>query len=389
MSQREEYIATCPLETQDVLTEQLTELGVRELKQGYKAVHFFAEKPLAYALHLRLSTASRIFRVVKECAGKHPKMIADQASRINWESFWPKRGSFLVEASLGDKEHEMSSNDISKAVRQGIEKHFQKLSLPVPGVDLKEPDIKVVAFLRKGRLLLSIDTSGKTLHKRGYRHQLHPAPLKETLAAACLRLIGYDGSQLFYDPMCGSGTLGIEACYIALGKAALIHRKKGEFGIERLSDFDSELWKKTQDELREIKKDEPAQPIFVGDIRHEFMEMTQQHALKARVERYLSYRPGDFFELEAPASQGLMLINLPYGERLSRGDEDEHSEFIRKLGRHIKFNYQGWSVAVLAAEASPYKLIGLKPDKKWKILNGSIPCRLLLFNIYSGSRKKD
>ncbi|MFW7377948.1 MAG: THUMP domain-containing class I SAM-dependent RNA methyltransferase [Oligoflexus sp.] len=381
------YIATCPLEIQDLVCQELQDYGAVNIKAGFKAVHFEADLKTAYEIHLKLASASRILRILKESAGKTLTMITDQSNRVAWNKIWPKNGTYLVEAVLGDREHDLSSNDLSKAVRHGIEKYFQKNGLALPKVDLKEPTLKVVAFLRQGRLMISVDSSGKTLHKRGYRHLQHPAPIKETLAAACLRLMDYDGNQVFYDPMCGSGTIGIEAAYIALNKAPLIHRKKLDFGMEKLADFQSDLWRRVQESVRLERREEPASPIILGDIRPEFVEMAKQHALKARVEKHLQFRLGSFFDLEPPAPNGMILMNLPYGERLQKNQVEEMKEFLQRLGNHLKHHYQGWRIGLLAAEQSPYKLIGLKPDKKWTLLNGSIPCKLLVFDIYAGSRK--
>lgn len=381
------YIATCPLEVQDLVCQELGSYGASNIRPGFKAVFFEADQATAYAIHLRLATASRLLRILKESSGNSLAMISSQASRIDWRKIWPRNGTFLVEGVLGDREHDLSSNDLSKAVRLGIERYFQKNRLPVPRVDLREPTLKVVAFLRQNRLVISVDSSGNTLHKRGYRLLSHPAPIKESLAAACLRFIGYDGSQLFYDPMCGSGTIGIEAAYIALNKPALIHRPTTEFGLEKLADFQEDLWRSIQEQLKQEQRKELQQPIILGDINPDFVEMARQHTLKARVEEHLNFRPGSFFELPAPASSGLILMNLPYGERLQRVQEDEMREFLQRLGNYLKHNYQGWKVAMLVSEQSPYKLIGLKPDQKWTLLNGSIPCRLLVFNIYEGSRK--
>lgn len=371
-----------------MVCQELQELGAQDIKPGYKAVSFKADLKKAYELHLRLTTTSRLLRIIRECSGRNLAIITDQSARVNWRQFWPDSGSYLVEAVLGDREHNWTSNDISKAVRLGIEKAFMRQDLAKPQVDLKAPTLKVVAFLRQGRLTLSLDSTGKTMHKRGYRQAGHPAPIKETLAATCLRLMHYTGDQVFYDPMAGSGTIAIEAAYRSLNKAPLIHRKRGEFAFENWRDFDRQLWREVQDEVRKLRREEPAAPIILSDVHPPYLDMARQNARKARVEKHLEIRHGSFFELPPPAPRGLLLTNLPYGERLKEESSTDMVAFMKQLGDHLKQHYQGWTVGLLAAEQSPHKLIGLRPDRKVALRNGSIPCKLLIFKIYAGSRKQ-
>ena len=217
------------------------------------------------------------------------------------------------------------------------------------------------------------------------------APLKETLAAAMLHLSEwsqyYKEGKPFYDPMCGSGTILIEAAYIAMNKAPLIHRKKGEFSLEALRDFDYQLWRQTQDQVRQQKYAAPEQGIFGSDINRKFVEITKSHALRARVERHITVESADFLKRKAPCSPGILVCNLPYGERLEGQGSETIKEFYQEIGNTLKRNYSGWKVALLAAEDAPFKFIGLRPSRKIPLLNGSIKCKLLIFEMYQGSKK--
>jgi putative N6-adenine-specific DNA methylase len=244
----------------------------------------------------------------------------------------------------------------------------------------------VVAHLANGRCMLSLDTSGKSLHKRGYRESGHPAPLKETLAAAILILAGYDGAQPFLDPMCGSGTLAIEAAMIAVNKAPQIHRKKGEFNFEWLKSFDRDLWRTTQERVRAEKRAAPLAPVVAADINPVFVAMAQKSALDARVEKYMTFRTERFQDAEPPAEHGLLVTNLPYGDRIG-GSEGDMRQLYEEVGDTLKRKFSGWQAAILVAAASPYKAIGLKPRRTYPLMNGSIPCKLLLFELYAGSRR--
>src|SRR6185437_14298920 len=256
----------------------------------------------------------------------------------------------------------------------------------MPAIDRTEPKVVVVAHLRHGRCTLSFDTSGKSLHKRGYREPGHPAPLKETLSAAILSMAGYDGSQAFMDPMCGSGTIAIEAAMIALHKAPQIHRKKGQFHFEWLKDFDRDRWRDTQERVRAEKLPAPTAPIVASDINPSYVAMARKSALDARVERYMTFSAGRFQDAQAPAPTGILVTNLPYGERI-HSDESDIARLYEEVGDTLKQKFSGWQAAILAAAASPYKAIGLKPKRTTALMNGSIPCKLLLFELYQGTRR--
>ncbi|MGB5104119.1 MAG: THUMP domain-containing protein, partial [Steroidobacteraceae bacterium] len=272
-------IATCPEETKPALVHELESLGATDILPGYRAASFEAGDELYYELHLKLRTASRLLRVVKDVPAKSPQMLRSQVRRIHWNEIFDARHGFMVESlGAGEEGGGMPPKQVITQVREGIREAFQRGDGRVPAIDVVEPKVVVVAHLARGRCMLSLDTSGKSLHKRGYREQGHPAPLKETLAAAILLMAGYDGTQAFLDPMCGSGTLAIEAAMIAVGKAPRIHRRKGEFYFEWLKDFDRELWRTTQDRVRAGKLEAPLAPVVASDIDAGYVEMARKSA---------------------------------------------------------------------------------------------------------------
>jgi putative N6-adenine-specific DNA methylase len=314
-------------------------------------------------------------------------MLHSQARRIHWDQLFEAQRSFMVE-SLGDDEDRggMPPKQVVTQVREAIRDVFTRTQGIVPRVDTAEPKVVVVAHMARGRCMLSLDTSGKSLHKRGYREQGHPAPLKETLAASILLFAGYDGTQPFLDPMCGSGTLAIEAAMMAANKAPQIHRKKGEFYFEWLKGFDRELWRATQDRVRAEKLDAPPAPVVASDINATYVAMAQKSALSARVEKYMTFRTGRIQDAEPPAGQGMLVTNLPYGDRIG-SNEGDIRKLYEEVGDTLKQKFHGWQAALLVAEASPYKAIGLRPSRTIPLMNGSIPCKLLLFELYAGSRR--
>jgi putative N6-adenine-specific DNA methylase len=380
-------IATCPEETKPALMHELETLGAIDLTPRFRAVEFEASEELFYELHLKLRTASRILRVIKDVPATTPQMLHSQARRIHWPELFDARHGFLVESVGADADAGgMAPKQVITQVREAIRDVFGRKDGAVPRVDTDEPKVVVVAHLARGRCMLSLDTSGKSLHKRGYREQGHPAPLKETLAAAILIMAGYDGTEPFLDPMCGSGTLAIEAAMMAVRKAPQIHRRKGEFYFEWLKDFDRDLWRVTQDRVRAEKLDAPIATVSASDISEKYVAMARKSALDARVERYIMFATARFQDVEPPAERGLIVTNLPYGERIG-SDEGEVRKLYEEVGDTLKQKFAGWRAAILAASASPYKAIGLKPGRSITLMNGSIPCKLLLFDLYAGSRR--
>jgi putative N6-adenine-specific DNA methylase len=379
-------IATCPEETKDVLMAEIKALGGKDIQSGFRAVEFSVSERVFFECHLKLRTASRILKVIKTFSAKTPEMLYSQARRIQWDKLFDVTRGYLIEGIPGDRGPEfMKANDISKRIREALQDVFMRHGGKIPKVDLEDPKVVIVAFIRQGKCIISFDTCGKALHKRGYRLEGHPAPIKETLAASLLKMAEYDGMVPFYDPMCGSGTIAIEAAMMAMNKSPLIHRKKGDFLFEWLLDFDHKLWREVQDESRDDKLEEPYAKIFASDISEKFVDMAKKNALRARVEKHMEFFVGSFFELPAPADSGLLITNLPYGDRLMK-DEDLKA-FFKEIGDTLKKKYTGWRACLLAAVDSPYKFVGLKPTKKIPVLNGNIKCTLLIFDIYAGTKR--
>lgn len=385
--------AACPTELQPALKDELDQLGAYAITEQYRGLNFKMLPEDFYATHLKCRLASRLALVLREASAKTPEMLFSQACRIAWEGVFTDRSTFMIEGVAGDRgDNAMPASLISKKVREALQNRLARAKRPPAKVDLQEPDIKVIAFVRDGKVSISVDTTGKAMHKRGYRVENHPAPLKETLAAALLKLAEYDPKRPFVDLMCGSGTIAIEAAYLAMNKAPLIHRKKGEFGLERLANFDKDLWRKVQEDCRKEKAEQPAAAIKASDLHAPYIEQAKANALRGRVEKFIDFQIADFFAqtpetmgLADSAEQGgLLLVNAPYGERLM--EAEELKTLYKRIGDHLKLNFAGWRAGLLVAFDTPHKHIGLRPTRKIPIKNGSIECRLLIFDLYKGRR---
>jgi putative N6-adenine-specific DNA methylase len=378
------WLATCPHETVDVLESELHDLGVQNQSKLYRGIIFECELETAYRAHLLLRTASRIQRVVARFNVTDIDSLQAELRKIEWSQWLRSQRPFQVMAALTDeKAQALGEEAIVSVVVQSIEQCEFKSGAPKFNSDADNP-ITIVLFIRDGNCVLGIDTAGRALHKRGWRTNGHPAVLKETLAASILLLAGYTGDEPLMEPMCGSGTIAIEAAYIALQKAPLIHRGKDDFALEHLAGFDRPLWRRVSDQLRAAKKSELPAPIYASDIDGKYVEVARAAALRARVEKYISFSVGRFQDIEPPAQSGLLVMNLPYGERIGG---DTVRALYRDVGETIKQRYPGWRAALLVPQEAPENAFGLAVMKKFTLRNGALPVKLLMVGEQPKSRR--
>jgi 23S rRNA G2445 N2-methylase RlmL len=361
------WIATCPDETKEVLAAELASLGVHGARLIYRGVAFEAGLETAYRAHLWLRTASRIQRIVAELP---VSSLSAAAAEVPWAELILSRHPFAVSVILTDDESRAIGEE---TVRAAIADAVTRAT----GARLEpEADVGLVAHLRAGVCTVGLDTAGRALHKRGWRLGGHPAVLKETLAASLLLLAGYDGSEPLLDPMCGSGTIAIEGAYIALNKAPLIHRGKDDFAFEHQAGFDRALWRRVSDQARAAKLPAPRAPIYASDIRQEFVDLARQTALRARVEKHLTFSTSSLQNLKAPGPAGLLISNLPYGERLSAS-----SGLYQDVGHALSTRFAGWRAALLVPAGAPVEALKLpRPAQVFDLMNGALEVRLLLFS---------
>jgi putative N6-adenine-specific DNA methylase len=310
-------------------------------------------------------------------------MLYSQVQRINWPELFDVQHSFKVEV-LGADRGPLTPKVVLTQVREAIREVFQFKMGKVPKIDADDGRVTVVAHVDQGRCTLGLDTTGKALHKRGYRESGHPAPIKETLAAALLVLAGYDGTQPFMDPMCGSGTIAIEAALMAVKRPPLLLRKKGDFAFEWHKEFNRGLWREVQERARAGVLEQCPVSLVASDIEAKYVAMTQKSALTARVERNMTFATQRIQDATPPAASGILVSNLPYDERLA---ESNLKQLYEEIGDTLKQRFAGWRAALLVVEASPHKFIGLKTTQRIPILNGNIPCKLLVFDLYAGSKR--
>ncbi len=371
------WIATCPEETKRVLIAELEALGVINPEPLYRGVAFEADLATAYRAHLMLRTASRIQRIVATLPAKSGAELSRAADAIIWPAWLRNQRPFKISPILTDNAARACGEQaVIQALAEAVARGFAAAGSTPPRHDPEADEpVTLVAHLRDGRCTLGLDTAGRALHKRGWRSSGHPAVLKETLAAAVLLLAGYDGTEPLLDPMCGSGTLVIEGAYIALAKAPLIHRGKDDFGFEHHAGFDRALWRRISDQARAARRAAPPAPIFASDMRADYVELARKTALRARVEKHISFSVSRFEALAPPADRGLLVANLPYGERIGR---DHLRELYRDVGRALRGPYAGWRAALLVPSDGPIDALALRRCSEIPLTNGALDVRLLV-----------
>ena len=368
--------------------DELRQIGATDIVADFRSVYFSADLNVYYEAHLRLRTASSLFRVIKTVRAPTEETLINQSARIAWPQLFVHERSFRVDGIDADRSGEgMSGTVISKKIREGIMHSFRKKNAGLPAVALKKPQVLVVGYNQRYKCTISVDTAGQALHRRGYRSNgTHPAPLKETLAAAILQQIGYNGRKPLLDVMCGSGTLAIEAAMIAARQAPLLQRPAGVFGFERLCDFNAELWQATRERVAREKREKLTAPIFASDIEGSYVQLARDNAEKAEVAQFIEFSTRPFTAVELGDAPGTIIANLPYGDRMGNGNG--LTDLYSQLGNWLKHSCTGWEAVLVTATYSPWRSIGLHPRKKFKFFNGKIEILALVFDLYAGSRRR-
>lgn len=405
-SQAEKYIAIASRGVEPVTADELRRLGATEIREYVGAVHFSAHPAQFFRACLQLRTASRIVKPLKEFAAANPEMLYSQVRRIPWEIYLNAKRTLAVYATIeGSGGRSRNVNDATRKTQptrggkappkpggkaQGIN-HSQYAALKIkdaivdrlrqelgarPNVDTINPDIRIHAFFAGGRCTLSLDATGASLHERGYRVQTTSAPLKESLAAAIIDLTGWNGTVPLYDPMCGSGTLVIEAARKAMRIHPGLNRDK--FPCQRWPDHDSHLWQQTVAELKSERRDTIEAPIFASDNDPAAIKAAQANAQAAGVAHVIKFEQRRIEDSVPPTpTPGIVVVNPPYGERL--GKDDALAELYRHVGQVWTERFAGWTAFFFAGNLGLTREIGLEATARYKLYNGPIDCRLLKF----------
>jgi putative N6-adenine-specific DNA methylase len=374
-------VATTMFGLEEVLAEELKNLGAQDVKMGVRSVSFVGDQGFMYKANLALRTAIRILKPIKQFKVFDEDDLYKKLQQINWERFLSVDGTFSIGAVVNSKQFTTNSHYITLKSKDAIADYFRHKYHKRPNVDLKHPDLKIHVHIQKDFCSVSLDSSGDSLHKRGYRNRTNIAPINEVLAAGLVLLSGYNGNGNFIDPMCGSGTILIEAAMIACHIPANINRN--EFGFEKWDDFDEELFNKIHDSL--LKRiSSPAFKIMGFDKAPSAVQKAKENIKNANLDDFIGVHHVNFFNSTKEVfGKTTVLFNPPYGERLNIDVE----EFYKKIGDTLKHNYPGTTVWFITSDVEALKYVGLRTSKRLPMKNGDLDCKFVRYDMYEGSKK--
>jgi len=377
----EQFFATAPRGLEPLLADELTRLGAQGARAVPGGVAFSGDWRTCYRVNLWSRIASRVLWRVAGFAYRDEMDLYEAARAVNWLDHFSVENDFRV--SVAAQKSPLKSLDFATLrIKDAVCDRFRDALGSRPDVDRARPDVRVHAFLEAARGALYLDTSGEPLFKRGWRSGGGEAPLRENLAAGIVRLSGWKFDEPLLDPMCGAGTILVEAAAMARGRAP--GAKRG-FGFEKLRVFDSALWQKLKNEKQEPKSDAPLQ-LFGSDNDPRALNDARRNLAAAGVERWIKLDRADVLERAAPAPAGVIIANPPYGERL--GSKEALAEFYPKLGAALKRKYAGWRCHFFTADQRMPTLMRLQPSRRLPLFNGALECRLFEFVIVAGSNRR-
>ncbi len=374
-------VATTMFGLEEVLATELTNLGAQNVVVGVRNVSFVGDKGFMYKANIALRTAIRILKPIKRFKVFDEDDLYKKIQQIEWERFMTMDSTFAIGAVVNSKHFTTNSHYISLKSKDAIADYFRHKYHKRPNVDVKHPDLKIHVHIQKDFCSISLDSSGDSLHKRGYRNLTNIAPINEVLAAGLVLLSGYTGDCNFIDPMCGSGTILIEAAMIANNIPANINRK--EFGFENWEDYDEDLYFKIQDSL--LKKITSSHFKIMGfDKAPSAVRKAKENVENANLSEFIGVHHINFFNsVKEVFGKTTILFNPPYGERL----DININEFYKKIGDTLKGGYPDSTVWFITSNREAIKHVGLRTSKRIPLKNGDLDCVYVRYDIYEGSKK--
>lgn len=365
---------------EDALVKELKLLGAIAPEKGVRSVSFKGDKGFMYKANLCLRTALKILKPIHKAIVKNEKDLYNTVYNIAWENYLNANQTFAIDAVTFSKDFTHSKYVALKA-KDAIADRFRKVVGKRPNVDVKFPDLQINIHIQHKTCTISLDSSGRSLHQRGYRTDTNKAPINEVLAAGMLLLSGWDGQCDFLDPMCGSGTIPIEAAMIACNIPANINRK--EFAFEKWNDFDADLFDKIVESS--LNKARDFKYTIKGyDRSFSAVRKARENVKNANLQDYITIVKDDFFETEKTSENKLHIVfNPPYGERLPI----DVNYFYSQIGNTLKQNYSNSEAWFITSNLEALKHVGLRPTRRIKLFNGKLESKLVKYDIYKGSKK--
>jgi 23S rRNA (guanine2445-N2)-methyltransferase / 23S rRNA (guanine2069-N7)-methyltransferase len=361
---------------EEVLAEELSSLGAKAIEVKNRLVVCEGDTELLYKANIWCRTAIRVLLPLATFPATDEKSFYQGVKDIDWQKWMKSTGTLAVDANVHSSFNSHSLY-ISQLAKDAVVDQFREKTGKRPSVDLEKPDLRIAVSLFQDVAQIFVDSSGESLHKRGYRRKAGEAPLSETLAAGIIKLSGWKGEAPLLDPMCGSGTLGIEAGLILRNIAPGLLRKT--FGFQNWPDYDSALYDRIMSDAKSAIRKEASAVIISVDINPEVVEMARENVERAGLRDLVQIENADFFSWEKiPDARGTVLMNPPYDERLS---VDNVADLYGRIGNRLKQRYGGWTAFLLAGNLEAAKFIGLRSSQRILLYNGPIECRLLKFEL--------
>ena len=366
---------------EDVLALELEGVGATEIERHNRAVRFRGDHACMYRANLCLHTALRILVPIDVFTVRHEQDLYDAIHAMPWEDHLDANDTLAVHCTLRSDLF-THSQYLALKTKDAICDRFREKTGTRPSVDVDLPTVRIMLHVHGDRCTVSLDSSGNSLHERGYRDQTNLAPINEVLAAGMVMLSGWDRKSPFVDPMCGSGTTLIEAAMIAYRIPP--NHDRAQFGFERWKDFDPELWLQIQAEaMANVFTNGPL--IMGGEISPNVARKAIANIHNAGLEERITVTTTAFADLPAPEGTGVLVLNPPYGERMDK-DEDINALY-KMIGDTLKKNWAGWTAWVITSNMEAAKHIKLTPKPKIQLYNGALDCRFLRYELYAGSRR--
>ena len=371
------FFATTFKGLEDVLAGEIAGIGGEEISAGNGSVAFSADMALCYRANLWLRSANRVVMLLSEFPAPTPAALYEGTRRIPWHDLFSADRTIAVDATVRDSGITHSHFAAQKA-KDAIVDGFREIAGRRPDVDAKSPDVRIVVRIVRDECAVSLDTSGESLNRRGYRMNPSEASLKETLAAGLLLLAGWRGDEPLIDPACGAGTIPIEAALIAGNVAPGSFGRS--FGFQLFHGFDRKRWEELLSEAREAARRPVPVRIEGSDISPAAVGGALKNAINAKVNERVLFNARSVRNLDPGEGPGTILCNPPYGARLPGGEEAE--AFYREMGEALKKRCRGWTAYLLSGNPALTRFLGLRASRKFPVMNGPIDCRLLKYEMY-------
>lgn len=365
---------------EEILAKELRNLGAGNVKEGVRSVFFEGDTGFMYKANLCLRTAIKIVKPIHSFRVRNEDDLYRKIYSMDWFNYLSIDTTFAIDATV-NSDNFTHSLYVSQKTKDAIVDKFRDTDGGRPDVDIKFPDVRINIHIQNDQCNVALDSSGRSLHQRGYRTATNIAPINEVLAAGLLLLSGWDGQSDFLDPMCGSGTLLTEAAMIACNIPANINRK--EFAFEKWHDFDADLFDKIVDSS--LNKTREFHHKIIGyDKAPSAVRKAQENVVNANLSDYITIERKNFFDTEKFTESHLhMVFNPPYGERL----DIEMEDFYTDIGNTLKRNYPGTDAWFITSNLQALKFVGLRPSRKIKLYNSHLESRLVKYVMYEGSKK--